>query len=391
MLEVHVNELRSGDVLDRAVLAKNGIVMLEAGTVLTESYIERLRKLGFARIALRSRSGAQPAAAPAGGRIAAHEADKELGLRTAEFGRIKDDPAAVRGASDSIVRFAEADETFARLLLPDEDRRRFREELRNRLREIVHTRPLAEELAVIRQTDPYMFDHSLQVTLLSNVIGLLNGFDPAKMHELTVGALLFDVGMTRLPTKLIQAKRQLSDAEKATLRKHTTFGYQVLSGIRDVPQQAARCALLHHERFNGSGYPHGLKKKEISDLAQIIGLSDVYDALTSKRHHRNPYSNHEAMEYLFAAGNYDFGMEMIQLFLRHVAAYPVSTAVLLSNGQLGVVESVNGRLAHRPVVRVIREADGTDAAVPYRIDLSQSSRLVIVRAVPEQSFVPERM
>lgn len=387
MKEIRVGELRPGDVVGKTVFGKNGIVMLESGTVLTAAYIERLRALGFARVAVRG-TEERAEELPARERTpSAAEAGAEL-RDPADIDRLKQDPEARKGTEEAIRSFAESEATFAKLALPLHESARFRRAFRDRMLEAAGHRPIADELGVMRQTDAQLFGHSLQVSLLAGIAGDVNGYDANRMYELTVASLLFDIGMTRLPESLIKAKRKLTEAERKTIREHTRLGYQVLSGIKEVPVPAARSALLHHERFNGGGYPLAFKGKDIPELAQLIGLADVYDALLSRRHHRDPYPSNEAMEYLFAAGNYDFGMEIIQLFLKHIAVFPVSSVVLLSNGQLGVVETAAGRLAHRPVVRIIREANGEAVLRPYSVDLNADRHLVIVRTVPDGGIRP---
>ncbi|MBB6732968.1 HD-GYP domain-containing protein [Cohnella zeiphila] len=384
MREIHVDDLQSGDVLERTVFGKNGIVMLEAGTVLTPYYIDRLRTLGFRRVAVKGRSGVHsaPDAAQAWKRSREQAEEEILTWNTAAIDRMKDDARAVADTMDAVRWFAESEQTFDRLSLPYAETARFRREFRERVLEAMAQPAIAQEMSVLQQTDTQLFEHSLQVTLLSNIAADLNGFDRSRLQELTIGSLLFDVGMTRLPERLIKAQRKLTDSERSLVRQHTKVGYKVLSSIREVPQQAARSALLHHERYNGGGYPLGFKGGDIPEMAQIIGLADVYDALISKRHHRDPYPNIEAMEYLFAAGNYDFGIGMIRLFLKHIAVFPVSSVVLLSTGQMGVVENVDNRLAHRPIVRIIREADGHPTPVPYTLDLNLNRNVVILHTVP---------
>lgn len=363
-----MEDLRPGDIVNKAVEGRNGVVMLEAGAVLTKHYIERLRTLGFSRISIQARKGE--------GALAEEVFDPTV------IDRMKDNEEERRQMIDAVRSFIEADRTFANLTLPHAEAARFRREFRERVYETLSQRPIAEELSVLRQTDPLWFEHALHVSLLANIAGDANLWDGSKLQELTVGSLLFDIGMTRLPQKLIRAKRKWTEEERRHVRQHTQLGYKVLANMQEVPLQAARAALLHHERYSGEGYPFAFKGKDIPELAQIIGLADVYDALLSPRHHRDPFPNNEAMEYLFAAGNYDFGIEIIQLFLKHVAVLPISSVVLLSSGQLGVVENSDQRPAHRPLVRIVREANGEPAKEPCLIDLSKHRQLVVVQTFP---------
>lgn len=367
MREILVEELQPGDIVHKAVYGRNGVVMLESGAVLTKNYIERLQRLGFSRITIKARRGP--------GTLEDDIFDPSA------IERMKDSVEGRKQMVDAVRAFVESDRTFANLALPYAEAARFRREFRDRVFETLSQRPLAEELSVLMQSDKQWFEHSMQVSLLANIAGDANLWDKSRLQELTVGSLLFDIGMTRLPERLTRARRKWTEEERRLVRQHTQLGYKVLSAIKEVPVQAARAALLHHERYNGEGYPLAFKGKDIPELAQIIGLADVYDALLSPRPHREPYPGNEAMEYLFAAGNYDFGIEVIQLFLKHIAVLPISSVVRLSSGQLGIVESVDKHLSHRPIVRIIREADGEPVKESYTIDLSAHRHLVVVQTI----------
>ncbi|WP_051318480.1 HD-GYP domain-containing protein [Cohnella thermotolerans] len=377
MREVNVEDLSNGDVLAMPVKGKNGLVMLEAGTVLTEHYIRRLRGLGVRTVMLEEREASVPSR-----REGAREGTAHPGMPV-DVERLKSNDAARKEACERAVKLAESDQTIGRVAVPMlEDR--FRRQFRKVIVEIVTQRPLAEELGVLWQTDRLLFDHSLQVALFSCLVGLAKDYDEVKLYDLMVGAVLFDIGMTRLPSDLLKSKSRLTESERKLIKQHTVKGFEVLSHLPGVSAESAKCALLHHERYRGNGYPYGLKHPNIPEFAQIVGLADIYDALISPRHYRKPFEFGEAMEYLFAAGNYDFDLDLVQTFLRNVSMYPASLVVRLSNGQVGMVADVDHSLNFRPVVRIIREADGGKVQRPYEIDLKNYRDLVIVHAAMEE-------
>lgn len=376
---VPVDDLHPGDVLDRPVFGKNGLVMLEAGTELTAQYIDRLQLLGFQAVALGKRGAVAQALLASRMQVRPDEKFRDL----AEVDLLRGDPVQLQETHHSLIRFIESDENYSRIALPLAELSDFRRSYRERLLQAVSHRAVAEELSVLRQTDQGLFDHTLQVSLMSGLIGAASGMDANAKYELTVGALLFDVGMTRISPDLLRARRKLTDAEMAAIKQHTTLGYQVLGRMREVPDSAAKCALLHHERYRGEGYPYGLRQDKIPDMAQIVGLADVFDALLSPRHHRDPYPPYEAMEYMFAAGNYEFSIGVVRSFLKNITIFPVGLAVILSSGQTAIVRDTEGRPAHKPVVLVVREADGRVPS-PYELDLNENPRVYVSRAVPGQ-------
>ncbi len=140
---------------------------------------------------------------------------------------------------------------------------------------------------------------------------------------------------------------------------------------------SAHVALQHHERYNGEGYPRGLKGEAIHEYARIVAIADVYDALTSPRLHRARYSPSEAIEYLFANGNSLFDLKILEKFAKHIAIYPVATTVILSTNQMGVVTKVHQDAINRPIIRILKESNGDPVNPPYEIDLKQHLDIVI--------------
>jgi HD-GYP domain-containing protein (c-di-GMP phosphodiesterase class II) len=258
---------------------------------------------------------------------------------------------------------------------------KFRMYFRSIIYNLVSSSFLMEQLTALHQMDFFLFQHSLKVAVSAAVIGLAQEFDYEQLRELIIGALCFDIGMTRLPEQLVRKTKSLTEAERDQLEYHTIYGYQILSSHKDIPKSAALCALQHHERYDGTGYPYRAKQTDIHPYAQIVALCDVFNALISPRHYRNAYTLSEAVEFLYAAGNKYFDVSLIKHFLKHICVYPVESKVLLSNGKIGVVTSADHETVHRPVVKVIREPDGSVVHSPYEIDLKQSVDVVIVNTL----------
>ncbi|TVX97096.1 HD-GYP domain-containing protein [Cohnella terricola] len=369
---VGVSELEAGDVLERPVNGSNGIVMLEAGTVLTEQYISRLKALRIKTIYLANEAKAEVARVVTGKR----DIPADTWIRP-NIDEMKNDQASRREAVKAVQDFAVKDLMLEQVVLPFPDAN-FRQQLREILAEISSQPVLAEELGVMMSTDRLLFEHALNVTLCANIIGTAQRYDSSKLYDLSLGALFCDIGMIRLPAGLTKVNRELDEGELAMLRQHTNEGYRVLKGIKEVPISSAQCALLHHERYRGSGYPLGMTNDKIPEFAQIVAIADVYNALGSLRHHRNAYGPIETIEYLFASGYYDFDWDLIKTFLNHLVVYPVSTCVRLSSGQLATVMETENRPIQRPLVQVYCESDGKAAIIPYLLDLREHMNVVIV-------------
>jgi len=365
-------ELKPGDVLEKAVLNHSGIVMLEAGSVLTEHYIQRLKALRIKYVSLSSGPG------QSGGELGRKRGEAVIASwDRPDIAAMKNDDRPRKEAGRIIGEFVNRGLMLEQIVLPFPEAN-FRQTFRDIVLEISRQPALAEELGVLLQTDRILFEHALNVTLCSSIMGIARGLDKPQIYELAMGALFCDIGMTRLPVDFTKVNRSLNESEQHILRQHTSEGYRVLKGMKEIPPLSAQCALLHHERYRGSGYPLGMTSDKIPEYAQIVAIADVYNALGSPRHHRNAYGPAEAIEYLSASGNYDFDWELIRSFLSHVIIYPVSTRVKLSNGQRATVMETSVRPIQRPLVQVYRESDGKDIIVPYMLELQSHTNVVIV-------------
>jgi putative nucleotidyltransferase with HDIG domain len=134
--------------------------------------------------------------------------------------------------------------------------------------------------------DEYTFKHSLNVTVYSLILAMADHYSERQLLEIGLGAILHDVGKLSVPKEIIQKPGKLTDEEFDVIKAHTTNGFNILRKIHEVSLPAAHCAYQHHERFNGCGYPRGLKGEEIHQYARIMAVADVFDALTSERSYR---------------------------------------------------------------------------------------------------------
>ncbi len=366
--------LRPGQTLAKPVLNKNGMVMLGAGTQLTDKYIERLRTLGITDIYIeedapsRPLNGEFPAFGSSGLSVSASQ-EKPVRKRNSDASKKAVDEAFARLVGNPLMR-----QQLSVPLLGD----RFLRVYKNLLVELSDHRFVKDRLSMLHLKDPMLFEHTLNVATLSAIIGFAKHYSIEPLHDLIVSALLFDVGMIQLPDELLTKKGRLTEFDRGLIERHTTEGYQMLVHRTDIPEAAALCALQHHERYDGSGYPSGVGRSRIHEFAQIIALADTYDALVSRRHHRGSYTRRDAVEFLLGSGDRMFDLSLVKLFISHITIYPVGSRVVLNSGQTAVIISVDSSLVQRPTVKIIREKDGSQVAFPYEIDLRAQYDLVIV-------------
>lgn len=226
-------------------------------------------------------------------------------------------------------------------------------------------------------SDHYLFQHSMNVCIYATMLGMYCGYGRNELMTLGLGALLHDIGKTQIPAAILGKKGKLTSEEFEVMKRHTEIGFQMLKDEANIPLLTAHCALQHHERLDGSGYPRGLKGDEIHEYAQWIGLVDSYDAMTTHRLYRPAMLPHQAMEVLFAGAGTLYDMDKIAAFRDKVAIYPLGISVTLHTGEKGVVVDINTSSPHRPVVRILVDADGEEVAEPYEVDLSKHLSVMI--------------
>ncbi|NOV01300.1 HD-GYP domain-containing protein [Paenibacillus planticolens] len=225
--------------------------------------------------------------------------------------------------------------------------------------------------------DNYLFQHSVNVSIYAIMLGISFGYSREKLETLGLGALLHDIGKTKIPLGILRKPSQLTADEFAEMKNHTTYGFQILKNEPNIPLLSAHCALQHHERMNGSGYPRGLEAPDINEFARWIGLVDSYDAMTTTRVYRRPLLPHEAMEQLFAGSGTMYDQSQIALFRDKIAIYPLGITVKLNTGEFGIVSKLNMTFPQRPVVRILQDESGRDLKEPYEIDLSTKHSILI--------------
>jgi HD-GYP domain-containing protein (c-di-GMP phosphodiesterase class II) len=365
--------LQPGQTLAVPVLNQNGIIMLGAGTRLTEKYIERLLHMKIKEVYVEEDISAQV------------EIEKSNRLNSDlipydqhmhEQSR-RDSKAFVEESMSELKTNSTLRRRVSVPVLGD----RFFRIYQSIIGELAKVEFVKDSLALMHRKDPSLLEHALNVATLSAIIGFANKYSEKRLYELTAAALLYDIGMVSLPKGLLTKRGKLTVIERKRIENHTIEGYRMLINRTDIPDTAAICALQHHERYDGSGYPYRSKYPDIHEFAEIVAIADIYDALVSERHHRHSYARGNAIEYLLGSGNRLFNLSLVKLFVGHISIYPIGSKVLLNSGQVAVITSVDSSFVQRPIVRIIRESDGSRVTSPYEIDLKVQLEMVIVNAI----------
>lgn len=225
-------------------------------------------------------------------------------------------------------------------------------------------------LARLKDKDSYSYNHSIRSAILAAVFGRHMGLPQDVLENLTTGVLVMDVGNARLPRALLNSDdRQLSREDRSTMREHVQHSLDMLEGCEGINDQILGVVQYHHERHDGSGYPHGLSGNQIPLLARIAGIVDTYDAITSPRPWAEPRTATEAVSMLYADREKHFQGTLVEQFIQSIGVYPTGTLVELSTREVGVVIAQNPTRRLRPQVMVMLDADHQPLAKPKVIDL----------------------
>ncbi len=248
------------------------------------------------------------------------------------------------------------------------------------IQEIMQSKNTNISMMTIKNAQDYYYEHSVNVAVLSAIIGLEIGLKITELENLTYGSLLADIGNHWLSSELLNSPNSFNEAEFNEIKRHPYIGYNYINDNTIINAHIKNLILQHHERLDGSGYPKHLTSNDINPLSKILMISDVYDAMTSDRSYREAHSQIEAIEYLMANASTLFDFELTNVFVRKIIPYPVGTYVLLSNGQRGVVLENAPDYPLRPKIRIFGDSRNSEQH-KFIIDLLKIKNITIDRVI----------
>ncbi len=240
---------------------------------------------------------------------------------------------------------------------------------------------ISMDIMDLRTYDNYTYKHSVNVAVITTIIGLYLKYSHDELVDLCLAGLLHDIGKTKIDNNIINKPAKLTDEEYSIVKEHARFSYEMLQDNWTISSKTRQGVLHHHENENGTGYPDKLMGDEILIYAKIIHVADVYDALTSKRPYKKPFALSEAIEYLMGGGNVLFDTEIVHIFIKTVPVYPKGTEVALSNGETGPVVS-NTSNPLRPIVKMY----DTKEEINLNTDMDYMNVIIVPHTIVECDY-----
>lgn len=243
-------------------------------------------------------------------------------------------------------------------------------------------------LTHLRCKDRYLLEHSFNVSVLMGVLASSAGIKREQLQTLVSGALLHDLGKIQIDDAILHKPGRLDNDEWEEMKRHVTYGEDIVSGIAGLAPEILDIVAQHHERLDGSGYPRGLTADQLPLHSRMASVVDVYDAVTADRvYHRGMPPSTALKKMLEWSDDSHLDKSLVLQFIRSLSVYPCGALVLLDTQQIAVVESVNPEVMDKPIVRVVYDAAKQMLREPFVVDLnSQDNKAVIVKAIdPDQS------
>ncbi len=353
--EVPYRELHPGQALGQPIVDERGRILLQAGTILTPRHLELIKDWGLERITIQrdvvvdADEVEPPSPKP-------HVMDQVLQREMlSAISEVFETAAEDKHLSlDGVFKYVPA-----------------------LVEEVTAHETVSLDLIGLRKVDNYTFMHSLSVGVLATAAGLELGMRNDELFDLSLAAVLHDVGKMRVPVDILNKPGKLDSVEWRLMRRHPRLGLELVAQRGDLSPRVLQGMYQHHERCDGSGYPHNLGRNSLGTFGKVIAIADFYDAMTSDRVYRPAVKPHLVVEQLIAESLSTFDYDTAHAFIRSLAVYPIGSTVIMENGEEGQVVWFDRTMPYRPKVLILKDAQGKRLLQPRECDLmSEFTRFI---------------
>lgn len=337
-IDISLDMAKPGMILAKDIYNSRSLTLVSADTELTDRHIEKLKFYGISNIAIKN-------IVPESLKTLNHE-----GITPAFY--IKT-PKKFKELSSA---YSKSQDKFKSLLLDISDGHDVEvsdlfDISHNIIKNIEYKSKLFGFLSTLQSIDDYTYRHSINVSVISYIFGQWVGLSKKALKELAVAGLLHDIGKTKIPNTLLNKPGKLTPEEFNEIKKHTVYGFKIIEKQK-LPRDIKMAVLMHHEKYDGSGYPLHVTNDQINMYTKIISIADIYDAMTSDRPYRNKFTPFHVISD-FEGGYYGkLDTKYLMIFLNNIAYCYLDNWCILSNGKEAKIVFVNKNFPSKPIVQV---------------------------------------
>jgi len=343
MIHLSSKKLKPGMVTGQGIYNAKGSFLLRRGTRLNAQYIKRLQKLHIPSLVVTS-------------------LNQDLHLLPPEdIIREKTRIKAVSDICHVFEDFHASGQVNVKLLHDTAEAIIF---------DLISNRNNLAQITDIRLHDSYTFSHSVNVAVLASMIGSFCHYSKQTILDLTLGALMHDIGKMSVPEEILLKPYPLNREENLIIQKHPEAGFQKLQKTKNFSDRVMTIVAQHHERSDGSGYPAHFIEKDIHRFSRIVAIADVYDALTSNRPYKRAYRPDIAYRIMTKCSPGAFDRELLSLFFDNVAIYPIGTILKTTVGY-AIVKKVEFGHSLTPIVYVFTDTKHNIVTPPTVMNLKE--------------------
>lgn len=333
-----IKNVTPGMVVSQDIKDKNGFLLVTANMKLNEKLISKLIQFGITSIP-----------------IFVTQQESNITINNISLNQIFREQF-LNISHNSVISFIKNDSYSSRII-----------EL---ARDLIKDDALVSLIVELKTMGHNVFLHSINVFILSLLIGFKKAFPTDRMIILAQAAMLHDIGKKFLPEEILEKERNLNQEERNPYEQHPLFSFEYLQSVKGISMEIPKICYQHHERFDGNGYPNKLTKDNTHKLAQIISLADAFTYLIGENYIINRKGFTEAIEYISGSGGIYFDLEDTKLLLEEICAYRINDWVVLSNDDIGIVTKNHDLVPLRPVVTVFFDKFKQKYSFPKQMDLA---------------------
>lgn len=320
---VNINDLEMGMILQEDVIdEKTGVVLVAKNMGLTKPLIDKLISHGINHIYIREEE------------IPAEKYNEPLMVTYGELQkRMEDVFTEIKGGEK-----LESGEVL--------------DEMVGFVKEVIEEIDILTQMRLLKKKDDYTFNHSIAVGTLAASLGKWLNYSEEEIMDLAIAGLFHDIGKLKISDDIINKPGSLTDEEFEIMKKHSRYSLEILSQTGEFNWDILMGVLQHHERMDGTGYPDGIKGEKIHRYGRIIGICDIYHALTTRRVYKDKESPLKVAKYIRGESFSRLDPYMTRVFLKNISEFYVGNKVILSTGEIGEIIYVYPQDNTKPIIKV---------------------------------------